>query len=150
MKHSLRTAAKATGKSPAAIQRAIKIGRLSAPKNDKGYYEIDPAELHRVYPPVNDTRQPERTEGRGTTPNNNSGLQVELEILKQERVREREQFQTHLEDLKKQRDKAMELAEKAQETVLRLTHQQEQQQKTAPKPEPKQMSFFGFEIRRKA
>ncbi|MGF1455348.1 MAG: hypothetical protein ACFB6R_08220 [Alphaproteobacteria bacterium] len=34
------------------IQRAIKNGRISATKNDAGAYEIDPAELHRVFPPA--------------------------------------------------------------------------------------------------
>jgi hypothetical protein len=43
-------AAKATGRTKATIQEAIKKGRISARKNDLGRYEIDPAELHRVYP----------------------------------------------------------------------------------------------------
>jgi hypothetical protein len=52
MKYTLRTAAEACGISKTAIHNAIKSGRLSAPKNDNGGYEIDPAELHRVFPPV--------------------------------------------------------------------------------------------------
>jgi chromosome segregation ATPase len=34
------------------IQRAIKSGKISAPKGDNGSYEIDPSELHRVFQPV--------------------------------------------------------------------------------------------------
>ena len=50
MKYSLSEAAKATGKNKTTIQRAIKNGRISASKGDRGSYEIDPAELHRVFP----------------------------------------------------------------------------------------------------
>lgn len=50
MKYSLSDAAKATGKNKTTIQRAIKTGKISAVKKDSGAYEIDPAELHRVFP----------------------------------------------------------------------------------------------------
>ena len=52
MSYTLGEAAKATGMSKAAISRAIKNGTLSAAKQDNGSFKIDPAELHRVYPPV--------------------------------------------------------------------------------------------------
>lgn len=47
---SLREAAEQTGVSKSTIFRAIKSGRMSAPRNDDGEFLIDPAELHRVYP----------------------------------------------------------------------------------------------------
>ena len=49
MKYTLSQAAQATGKNKATIQRAIKSGKITAPKNSSGAYEIDPAELHRVF-----------------------------------------------------------------------------------------------------
>ena len=49
MKFTLSQAAEATGKNKATIQRAIKSGKISAPKNSSGAYEIDPAELYRVF-----------------------------------------------------------------------------------------------------
>ena len=52
MKYSLSEAAKATGKNKTTIQRAIKSGKISANKGDGGSYEIDPSELHRVFPPT--------------------------------------------------------------------------------------------------
>lgn len=52
MKYTLSEAAAATGKNKATIQRAIKSGKISAPKGDNGSYEIDPSELHRVFQPV--------------------------------------------------------------------------------------------------
>jgi hypothetical protein len=50
--YTLRTAAKATGISRATIHRAIQSGKISARRKDDGFFEIDPAELHRVYAPV--------------------------------------------------------------------------------------------------
>jgi septal ring factor EnvC (AmiA/AmiB activator) len=52
MKYTLSEAASATGKNKATIQRAIKSGKISAAKGESGSYEIDPSELHRVFPPV--------------------------------------------------------------------------------------------------
>jgi hypothetical protein len=49
---SLRTAALQAGTSKSTILRAIKAGRLSAGRTADGGYEIDPAELSRVYPPT--------------------------------------------------------------------------------------------------
>ena len=51
MAYTLGQAAKATGKSKSTLQAAIKKGRVSAVQGDGGQYQIDPAELHRVYPP---------------------------------------------------------------------------------------------------
>lgn len=50
MKYTLSQAATATGKNKATIQRAIKSGKISASKNSSGAYEIDPSELHRIFP----------------------------------------------------------------------------------------------------
>jgi hypothetical protein len=52
MSYTLGKAAKATGKSKAALSRAIKLHKISANKQEDGSFQIDPAELHRVYPPV--------------------------------------------------------------------------------------------------
>ena len=50
--YTLGTAAKAAGRTKSAIFKAIQKGRISAQKDDLGRYQIDPAELHRVYPPL--------------------------------------------------------------------------------------------------
>ena len=54
MTYTLGMAARATGVSKSTIHRAIKSGRVSAGRSDTGDYAIDPAELHRVFPPVQD------------------------------------------------------------------------------------------------
>jgi hypothetical protein len=55
MRYSLAQAAEAAGKSRSTILRSIKAGRLSAGKDALTQaWLIDAAELHRLYPPVND------------------------------------------------------------------------------------------------
>jgi hypothetical protein len=50
--YTLGTAAKATGLAKSTIHRAIKSGKISAKPGDGNSYVIDPAELHRVFPPL--------------------------------------------------------------------------------------------------
>ena len=52
MYYSVKQAAEATGKTKPTILRAIQKGKISAKKDEHGEWEIDPAELHRVYEPV--------------------------------------------------------------------------------------------------
>ena len=47
---SLAQAAKTAGKSKPTLLRAIKSGKRSASRTASGAYEIDPAELARVFP----------------------------------------------------------------------------------------------------
>lgn len=50
MSYTLGEAARATGKAKPTIARAIATGRISASRSDTGSWQIEPAELHRVYP----------------------------------------------------------------------------------------------------
>ena len=52
MSYTLGQAARATGKSKTTIQRAIRSGKISAEKTVNGAWEIEPSEVHRVYPEV--------------------------------------------------------------------------------------------------
>ena len=55
MSYTLGEAAKATGRNKSTILRAIKAGVMSATRDPAGGgWQIDPAELHRVYPAVAD------------------------------------------------------------------------------------------------
>jgi excisionase family DNA binding protein len=54
MTYTLGMAARATGLSKSTIHRAIKDGRISATRTDAWSFAIDPAEVHRVFPPVQD------------------------------------------------------------------------------------------------
>jgi len=50
MTMTLNEAAKSCRKAKGTVLKAIKDGRLSAPKDAQGRYKIDPSELHRVFP----------------------------------------------------------------------------------------------------
>lgn len=54
--YSLTRAAEATGMTRQGVLAAIRRGTISAQKNALGQWAIDPAELHRVYPPVHAVR----------------------------------------------------------------------------------------------
>ena len=87
MKYSLSEAAKATGKNKTTIQRAIKNGKISAYKGDSGSYEIDPSELHRVFPPTSTQRDAQHSQSNDTQQRqfalNHSNLERILELEKE-------------------------------------------------------------------
>lgn len=88
MSYTLGQAAKATGKNKTTIQRAIAKGRISASKDDAGAYAIDPAELHRVFPPVT-VAQP--TKCNDTQPSSDGpDSQTEITMLRAMLSREQE------------------------------------------------------------
>jgi hypothetical protein len=62
MSYSLSNAAAACGIYKSTVLRSIKAGRLTATKDALGQWRIEPAELHRVYPPV----QSNGADGNGT------------------------------------------------------------------------------------
>ena len=68
---TLGEAEKEVGVTKSTISRAIKDGRMSANRNENGHYQIDPAELFRVYPPTRergqDDEQEQRNPSRNTT-----------------------------------------------------------------------------------
>src|SRR3954466_11805926 len=89
MKHNLVSAAAAIGVSKATMHRYIRKGLISATRTDDGFYEIDPAELHRVFPPVSETA-PETVSRDDAKPTKTEGetgryapvLEAQLEGLK--------------------------------------------------------------------
>jgi len=117
MKYSLSGAASATGKNKTTIQRAIKNGRISASKGESGSYEIDPSELHRVFPAVavESVAQPAPSNDAQHAPNTstNSDLTRVLELEKElavvhERVNgleaQKDQMADTITDLRKRLD----------------------------------------------
>lgn len=105
---SLREAAKETGKSKSTIQRAITKGRMSATRNDSNEYEIDPAELFRVFKKKTDALpSSEKKKVSRELLHKLEMLQAAMEhkeeLLDTERAsmrREREQYEAQIEDLR--------------------------------------------------
>jgi hypothetical protein len=52
MSYSLQQAADAAGVNKSTVLRAIQAGKVSAIRSEHGQWVIEPAELHRVYPPA--------------------------------------------------------------------------------------------------
>jgi hypothetical protein len=52
MSYTLAAAAAACGVNKSTVLRAIKGGKISGTKDEHGEWHVEPAELHRVYPPV--------------------------------------------------------------------------------------------------
>jgi excisionase family DNA binding protein len=98
--YTLGNAAKATGKSKPTIQRAIKTGRISALKKGDGSYEIDPSELHRVFPPLPLDGQDLGTLKQSVMPDVPTLLQAQLEGVRGEL----EQVKSERDDLRRRLD----------------------------------------------
>ena len=135
MKHSLGTAAIATGKSKTTIHRAIKSGKLSAFKNDDGTFEIDPSELHRVFDPVTHGVTGNTAMEQSVTPDVTALLAQENDFLRLQLERERE-FNRDLQLMLK-----TESEERRKLTAL-LTHQKDQIEQNTKSTAKKTNSLF--------
>ena len=129
---TLNQTAKVAHKSKAAILEAIRSGRLSAKRNELGQWEIDPAELFRVYPQnQSETGRENRDQPQvenHTTPillEKIASFEERLRATEAERERERRQLESQLDDLKTDRDHWR------QQATMLLTHQQQPPTETA-------------------
>ncbi len=107
MTYTLKEAAKATGKSKTTIHRALKSGKVSAIRTNNGAYAIEPAELHRVFPPIPAERDVEHSimNVEEHTRNDLGTLRLQLESTEKERDRERQQLKEMIADLREDRDR---------------------------------------------
>lgn len=101
-------ASRISGKGRSTIQRALKSGRLSSIPGPGGAKLIDASELQRVYGDDCDfslarSGSSGSTNGRGeadaVTHEKLEAIQQQLDTLKEERRREREQFQSQIDHL---------------------------------------------------
>lgn len=121
---NLNEAAKLCHKSKSTVLEAIRTGRLSASRNDKNEWQIDPAELFRVYPYKIENKQSNNQKVEHENCNRtDENLKEILENEREERKRERQQLQETIEDLRKRLD---EEAQERRNLTKLLTHQTEQ------------------------
>ena len=129
MKFSLGQAAKETGLDKSTISRAIKNGRLSALRKDGGGgYEIDPAELFRVFPPASKEQAaiPLPTDATTDALLENRELRIKLEAA-EARLRDKNE---EVQDLRRRLD--LEGEERRKLTMMLLAyHPQEQPKESA-------------------
>lgn len=108
LKYTAGQAAKASGVATATITRALKSGKISGKKDENGSWEIDPAELHRVFPPVSrkdhenpSMKQSERLHEIPERAGEVRGLEREVQMLRDA-----------LNDAREDRDKWRDMAER--------------------------------------
>jgi len=142
--YSLKEAAEAVGLGKPAILKAIQRGSISAKKNDLGQWEIDPAELHRVYRPVSVSSSIDRTSERQETDKETLELRVKLEALREINA----QLENERNDLRRRLDD--EAAERRKLTALLIHSPEPKSEPRLPNAEPEPASkgrlwekFFG-------
>src|SRR5438046_3062811 len=106
-KVNISDAARLTGKARVTIHRHIEKGKLTKEIDGTGNPVVDVAELERVYGAL---KQPDLsqdvTQRQQETISNGNVLQRELELLREERERERNQWEQQIDDLRRDRDHA--------------------------------------------
>lgn len=115
VKLSLNKAAKEAGIAKSTLLYALNDGRMSAEKNEKGHWEIDPSELFRVFPKTSsyNSEKPIQTPSENHQKTiQNSALEIEVKMLREqvermdaERERERSQLTDQIEALKEQSER---------------------------------------------
>ena len=121
---SLGEAAKVTGRSKSTLSNAIKTGRLSVHDRDGDRYRIAAAELFRVFPPNGGKNGADEHDRTPTSNSLNRALEREIELLREERERERGQLQAVVDDLRRRLDEAeRERRDKDRQLTALLTDQ---------------------------
>lgn len=104
-------AANAIGLTRQGVIKAIKSGKISASKDRNGAWKIEPAELFRAYPPVNQNTTT-------VAPKVEAGIQASLQAIE----RENELLRSMVSDLREERDEW-----RRQAQTLALTDQRAQE-----------------------
>jgi hypothetical protein len=132
---SLNQAARESKRSKATLLEAIRAGRLSAAKDDQGRYQIDPAELFRVYLPNRpepDTETDDDLKKETADPSPYQEKTALLERLISHLTDERDDLRARLDKSEAARENA---AAEIRRLTLMLTHQPERQD-NQPEPVP--------------
>jgi excisionase family DNA binding protein len=118
MSYSLAEAAAAAGIQRSTVFRSIKSGRLSATRDGRGQWRIEPGELHRIYPPAS-------SNGAPATQRTFTQQSALIEALGRATLAEQrlDDLRAALDDLRTQRDKWQLQAEATQRLLLDATAQ---------------------------
>ena len=115
MSYTLGTAAKATGKSKTTIQRAIRAGKVSAEKDVNGIWNIEPSELHRIYPEVSLDTVASKKNGEVRDPSLQQELRHEIALRDEQLAAARKEvsrLEAQVEDLRSDRNAWREQAQR--------------------------------------
>lgn len=131
MSYSLKQAAEAAGKSKPTILRAIQKGTITATRDHNAEWQIEPAELHRVFPPVplhndtedaprNDTQHPISSFEMGLLSGEIEQLRERLATMQADREAERRTHADMIADLRRRLDTSDDERRAAQNRVAAL------------------------------
>jgi len=128
---TLSQAAKACNKSKSTLLEAIRNGRLSAKRDDKNQWCIEPSELFRVYPTEQKDRSSTGSENRDRTPQEQDRTRIAGLLVREVRLleREREVLMDTIADLRHRLDR--ETTER-QRLTLMLEHQKDKAEDSTP------------------
>jgi hypothetical protein len=90
MPYTLGTAALACGANKSTILRSIKAGKIAATRDEHGAWQIEPAELHRVYPAVATQQAPQPSPPPDATSEVVALLRQQLAEMRESLERERD------------------------------------------------------------
>lgn len=145
---SAKQAAEAVGMTKQGVIKAIREGKISAKKNEKGEWDIQPVELFRVYKPVDTVNsQPKEQSSLWYTPPVHSDLRLEnLELRLKLEAAEKEivTLKIDKDDYKQRLDRE---AEERRKLTLLITDARSEMQKQSTEPTK---GFFGWLIGSKA
>jgi len=130
---TLAEAAKETGLTKPAIFKSIQKGRVSATKDDKGQWRIDPAELFRVYPPAAKKAITETQTGNLELLLKLTEVETKLEVTEKrllDKESEIEHFRAQVGDLRTERER---WRTQAEQITRLLTDQREKEQAKKPR-----------------
>ena len=130
---TLAEAAKETGLTKPAILKAIQKGRVSATKDDKGQWLIDPAELFRVYSPTVKKEMGETQTGSFELLLKLKELEAKLGVTEKrllDKESEIENFRAQVDDLRSERER---WRIQAEQITRLLTDQREKEQARKPR-----------------
>ena len=134
---NVRTAAQLAGKDRSTIIRAIEDGRLSATRDERSRYRIDPAELERVYGPLrnpDDVRDASRDDAEepDTTPLRVAALEREVELLREMLADARQASDRDRRSFDEERTFLRGMLERQTQHVKLLTDERQQKERHSP------------------
>jgi hypothetical protein len=98
MSYTIAAAAAATGTNVTTILSAIQDGKIAGTKDERGEWHVEPADLHRVYPPV-----AEHSADATQPPPALDAIDIEAQI--EALIRQAgDQLRQQLDDVKRERD----------------------------------------------
>ena len=100
MSYTIAAAAAATGMNMATIRRAIEDGKIIGTKDERGEWQVEPAELYRVHPLVAERVTDGDVAQRSETPDA-MDIEAQIEAL----IRQAgDQLRQQLDDVQRDRD----------------------------------------------